>query len=577
MERKRIRIRKSALLLLMLTLLFKYPDCCGAADMEGQVDEVRIECVSAQMPDMKIYCYPNKKELLDEVSVTYGGEELKVVQKEPYEQSRQGISYYILLDVSASVSPEYFAGMKNSISDFWKNLTVNDRMTLVTFGDDVDIVFQDKTMADDITETLKVLKNTDQTTKLFEAIQKTAELADTKENAGVRKIMLALTDGEDFTENSATKDEALSALNEKRIPLYAMGAKEMYGNENTYLDGMGEFVRSTGGQMEIFDSGNAVLKMQEMHKVFQEAFVIIARARTNMVDYQSKSLNVCFSNDKIYTVDYTASYYREDRVVPAVIAEKYSDCALRLKFSEPVRRADEIASYEMERDGAKITDGYMVRYEDSGDAEAIITFENKLRNGEYAIRFHGITDASMEANELKKTASVKVTNGTMPGVVDYIREYQAFIAGLIVLAVLLAALIIGWKNVKKRSGVITIDGKAVLQSNLEKKYRVEVKKVKAAGRRIQFYLDGAVGQQQITAEVTKSMIVGRSQNCDISINDEKISRQHFAISDRKGQFYIEDLHTTNGTWVNGKKLSFSMKLNPGDTIRAGDVAMTVRW
>ncbi len=572
-------MKKQIAFLLSLFLICGHMADVFASGIEEELEEVSIECVAACMPDVNIYCYPQQPELLDDISITYGGDELKKTQVLPYLQSGQGSDYYMLLDVSASVSPEYFAGMKAGILDFWQNMTPQDKISLITFGDDVELVFQNMTMADDISEQVNGLENTDQTTHLFDAVQRTAKLADSNEEAGIRKIAVVLTDGEDFSENSSTKDEALGTLNEKRIPLYAMGAKEIYGSENTFLDSMGEFVRSTGGQMAIFDAETAVPKMQELHQHFLEAFVIMARAKTNVVDYQKKALNLRCSNEETYTVDYTASYYSKDEQPPVASLERASEYALRVKFSEPVRKADQTASYEVEFEDSKITDGYMVRYDEGDDITATVTFEEKLRNGEYTIRFHGITDDSMETNELKKSVSLTITNGMEPGIADFIKEYQVFLVGLAVLIVLLAALGIGWQMIKKRSGVVMVEGKAVLKSNLEKKHRVEVKKVDAPKKQLQFYLEGAAGKRQINVEVGKSIIVGRSQKCDLSINDEKMSRQHFAITNHinEGVFYIEDLHTTNGTLVNGTQISSPVRLNAGDTIKVGDVAMTVRW
>jgi hypothetical protein len=50
---------------------------------------------------------------------------------------------------------------------------------------------------------------------------------------------------------------------------------------------------------------------------------------------------------------------------------------------------------------------------------------------------------------------------------------------------------------------------------------------------------------------------------------------HFAIEQRDGQWSVVDLDSTNGTWRNGERISFSI-LQTGDRIRAGDIELTVR-
>ena len=211
-------IKKISVLLLAVCCLFLVGmEEAFASSIDEQLEEVRVEGAAANMPDMSIYCYPQQPGLLDGVKVTYGGEELMVSQALPYAQTGAGSDYYMLLDVSASLSQEYFAGMKQSILDFWQHMAPQDKITLITFGDQVQVVFQDKTVADDISEAVNALTNTDQSTCMFEAIDKAAKLADTKQEAGIRKIAVAFTDGEDFSENTSTKEEALATLKEKMI------------------------------------------------------------------------------------------------------------------------------------------------------------------------------------------------------------------------------------------------------------------------------------------------------------------------------------------------------------------------
>ncbi|MCI9493226.1 MAG: FHA domain-containing protein [Lachnospiraceae bacterium] len=572
-------IKKISVLLLAVCCLFLAGmEEAFASSIDEQLEEVRVEGAAANMPDMSIYCYPQQPGLLDGVKVTYGGEELMVSQALPYAQTGAGSDYYMLLDVSASLSQEYFAGMKQSILDFWQHMAPQDKITLITFGDQVQVVFQDKTVADDISEAVNALTNTDQSTCMFEAIDKAAKLADAKQEAGVRKIAVAFTDGEDFSENTSTKEEALATLKEKMIPLYAMAAKqEKQGGENPYLDSMGAFVRESGGLMEVFEAGTAVAGLQKLHQIFGEAFVIPARAKTNMVDYQKKPLAITFSSGKAKTLEYNVSYYQEDSQPPVASVKKYSKFALKVTFSEPVRGADQLSAYEIKWEGERITDGFMVRYT-NGNAAVVITFEDELKNGKYEIKFHGVTDDSMEANVLDKRCSVKVKDGWKPGVKDYLSQYQVYIAGAAILLVGLAAWAIGWQMVKKRKGIVMVEGKAVLKSNLEKKHHVEVKKREVPRRQVQFCLEGMVGgRRDITVDIVQSIIVGRSRSCDVSIEDEKMSRQHFAITDRGGVFFIEDLHTTNGTIVNGQRIAVPRQLASGDRIQVGDVAMTVRW
>ncbi len=62
--------------------------------------------------------------------------------------------------------------------------------------------------------------------------------------------------------------------------------------------------------------------------------------------------------------------------------------------------------------------------------------------------------------------------------------------------------------------------------------------------------------------------IGRSTNNDIVIDIPEVSRNHARIEYRDGRFYLVDLGSTNGTIVNGKKIS-STVIEDDDAITLG--------
>ena len=71
-----------------------------------------------------------------------------------------------------------------------------------------------------------------------------------------------------------------------------------------------------------------------------------------------------------------------------------------------------------------------------------------------------------------------------------------------------------------------------------------------------------------------SITVGRDDVCDVVIPERKISRQHIRIYRQHSDFFIEDLHSSNGTWINGKKLEGTSALFDGDEINlSGEIGL----
>ncbi len=64
------------------------------------------------------------------------------------------------------------------------------------------------------------------------------------------------------------------------------------------------------------------------------------------------------------------------------------------------------------------------------------------------------------------------------------------------------------------------------------------------------------------------IVVGRSELANIQIADQSLSRRHFAIVREGESCLVEDLHSRNGTWVDGKRV-LAVKLRHNDRIHAG--------
>ena len=68
--------------------------------------------------------------------------------------------------------------------------------------------------------------------------------------------------------------------------------------------------------------------------------------------------------------------------------------------------------------------------------------------------------------------------------------------------------------------------------------------------------------------------VGRDGGCDIQISLAVVSRQHCELTIANGQVALRDLGSSNGTYVNNKRVQ-QAQLHPGDTLSVGPVVFTV--
>lgn len=88
---------------------------------------------------------------------------------------------------------------------------------------------------------------------------------------------------------------------------------------------------------------------------------------------------------------------------------------------------------------------------------------------------------------------------------------------------------------------------------------------------LQLIRGGEVGRQyHLDHERT---VLGRHPNCEFVLESGVVSRQHAQILESHGTYYVEDLRSRNGTFVNGEMISGRQELREGDEIRLCEVVL----
>ena len=81
----------------------------------------------------------------------------------------------------------------------------------------------------------------------------------------------------------------------------------------------------------------------------------------------------------------------------------------------------------------------------------------------------------------------------------------------------------------------------------------------------------AMGHEPGTSfDVGEGATFGRSENADIRVDDAFASSAHARIFPRAEFMYLEDMGSTNGTYLNGRQVKTAERLKMADTIRIGD-------
>jgi pSer/pThr/pTyr-binding forkhead associated (FHA) protein len=74
-------------------------------------------------------------------------------------------------------------------------------------------------------------------------------------------------------------------------------------------------------------------------------------------------------------------------------------------------------------------------------------------------------------------------------------------------------------------------------------------------------------------ELGEELTIGRAAGCQITLDDTFVSQLHARVFLREGQFLVEDLGSTNGTYLNRQKVTGPMVLRAGDELQIGNTIM----
>ena len=84
------------------------------------------------------------------------------------------------------------------------------------------------------------------------------------------------------------------------------------------------------------------------------------------------------------------------------------------------------------------------------------------------------------------------------------------------------------------------------------------------------------GSKPRTVAVSGNMVMGRAPECELALDDTFVSQQHARLFAKNGSWYVEDLGSTNGTFVNDQRLAAPAMVQPGDRVRVGTTVLELR-
>lgn len=86
---------------------------------------------------------------------------------------------------------------------------------------------------------------------------------------------------------------------------------------------------------------------------------------------------------------------------------------------------------------------------------------------------------------------------------------------------------------------------------------------------------GPLGERRIELSPGQSLTIGRDEACDVTLEDEAVSRQHARVQATGDLVEVEDLSSSNGTWLGAKRITRAT-WQPGTPLKIGDTVFFLR-
>lgn len=469
---------------------------------------------------------------------------------------------YMLIDISTSMSQSTLDTLKPSLISYAQSMGSDDRLILMTFGSEVKTLLKGGESDAQISNAINSIKTNSQSTGFYAALNK-AYTDSKKYTDYTRKFVIAVSDGADIEKGNSSQQEVIDNYETHSLPIYALCQASSSKEE---ADGFGYIARISGGDFVTYSREDSSGKFNQIKKMTDNVSVVVMKSK-NKKSLGTATLELKAGKEKFnQSITVTAASDDKAPEVKKIEYDKEANSFL-IYFSENVENADNLASFEVKK-GNKV---YQIVSAEYGDNVTKLNMKDNIYSGEYTFIFKNIVDVSDNMNKLEKTEySQKIS--AKPIIIRILS-----IVGICMIPVLfILAFYITLLKLKKKKNVQKI--KDIFITQVDEKSEEHVHIVEPVGMRVKFYIESGSGRDHIIDyNLVGSMMVGRSDICEVSIDDDKLSRQHFAIEQVENGLALTDLNTTNGTYINGVRAMSRTFLNSGDRITAGYSTITITY
>lgn len=190
-------------------------------------------------------------------TVTISGKECPVQSISTVEEAGEGVTFYCLVDVSGSMRQEQMEAAKEVLMAICEGLREQDNMVIGALGTTLE-VSSFLTDREEIQSGIDALAAGSDYTAIYDAVTDSIAVLQSSKECNRKKCLVLISDGDDETEMGKTRNDAMRAIEDSRIPVYTVAVLRQSNTQQQRESAkkLGEFARQSVGGMDLVPAVN---------------------------------------------------------------------------------------------------------------------------------------------------------------------------------------------------------------------------------------------------------------------------------------------------------------------------------
>ncbi len=457
--------------------------------------------------------------------------EAERVQAQPVSEADVPMQTTVMVDNSLSI-PEADRG---KIEEFLTNLIADrlegEEIRIASFSEDINMLTDYTADYGTLKKAVDGIAYQNQETYLTDVLYDLLSAEYARGAQDVYRRIVVISDGVDNKSLGYTKDELYALLKSNPVPIYTIGC--INGKNNEELENMFALSRMTYVDYFLLDEAEELLSLTETLKADREICRLTIIPPAEMMDGSRKNVKITLPDGTVLTAEVTMP----QQVYVAKEPEKPEPEEPEPAVEEPPAQPEELTEIE-EPEQARVP----VSSSPPEESAPIMPILICVIVGILMVVCVAVVLVTLSRKNKKSKAGTDASGTNIPALqeaypVDFSEKTEIMNSSM-------------GQEPDSDSTMMIWEQNAVFEMVLT---------------------DMASTVKSFQAPLDRPVVIGRKKGmCDIALDYEKsVSGRHCEISARDNRFYVKDLQSSNGTFLNGNKVWGESEIFSGDVLKLG--------